>query len=123
MQDNANTAPALSPVPHTEEIPASPSLPAKTQARMVVDSSKPKSFLARCFGLLRRYFFKTSRAEHLHLVRPAGAGKPIVFKGATAVTLMTPVGSYAGKTHKEYLRVLAEQAFETMNSSSGTTIH
>jgi hypothetical protein len=52
--------------------------------------------------------------------QPAG---PMMFKGSSVHTLITPIGSYAGKPSTQPMRALAEKRFNETNSSRGATIN
>jgi len=45
------------------------------------------------------------------------------FKAGSAVAFITPIGAYAGKPAPQDIRALAEQQFQRMEPSRGTTIN
>lgn len=94
-------------------------------------SSQPTGLFARLKGFFARLFGRRQAAP-LPPARPlasaevvsklAQLSRPIVFR-QTDSTLISPMGSYAGKASVQNLRQMAEEEFHTMQPTRGATIN
>ncbi len=93
---------------------------------------KRRSWLMRLLGFLARPFTGWRKkkivdiaasqhiAERAATAIASGAEPPMVFRGDTASTLATPMGTYAGKPAYQAIRKRAEQQFKNMDITTST---
>lgn len=134
MQDTDSTISSPGQTALKEESFAAAPPVAKKRARAAFPApgeAKPQGLMASLWGLVKRLFARKPVAyqnytpeltdnDRAAAARAAQMPPPVVFKGDTASTLVTPMGTYAGKPLDLVMRKRAEQQFKTMDVTQVT---
>jgi hypothetical protein len=128
MQDTGSTTPLVhSTALRKEKITTTPHAAHPALAAFAQPAPAKQGWVKRALHFIGRLLGRgnsesalRTAAQRAAAARAAHMPESVAFKGATASTLVTPMGAYAGKPVEHAMRKRAEQQFKTMDISQTT---